>query len=147
MDVTKYTLKELESAIQGIDQEQYYQRYQDLMKEKQKRQVEVNVALREFTEVSGWTIDELIEHHHKKIDFKDTFGGYLFSFGLIGFLVVLAGVFGANTVSWNGSNVHGLYAFIVGVPLVLLFTLILGGLAYLGVLLFRHFVKRYSYSQ
>jgi hypothetical protein len=147
MDFTKYNLRELDSALQGIDQDKYYQRHQDLLKERQKKQAEVNLVIREFTDVSGWTMDELIESHHKKIDIKDTFGGFVCSFGLIGLLIVLAGVFGANTVSWNGNYVHGLSALIVGITVVFIFTLILGCIAYLGVLFYRYSVSRYSYNK
>tara|TARA_R110001583_G_scaffold40491_1_gene129286 strand:+ start:28 stop:507 length:480 start_codon:yes stop_codon:yes gene_type:complete len=147
MDFTKYNLRELDSALQGIDRDKYYQRHQDLTKERQKRQVEVNLAIREFTDVSGWSMDELLENHHKKIDFKDTFGGYIFSFGLIGLLIVLSGVFGANTVSWNGDYVHGLLALALGIPIVLIFTLIFAGITYFWVLFYRYFVGRYSYNK
>ncbi len=64
------------------------------------------------------------------------YGACFASFGLglapIFLILGIAGVFGSNTVTWNGRNVYGFAAIIVAIVLNVVFAAIFAGLQKLG---------------
>ncbi|NKI35765.1 hypothetical protein HFP89_11390 [Wenzhouxiangella sp. XN79A] len=131
-DIDKYTIAELEQALSSIDRAAYPERAKklsDAMEQKSQRAASLEGELNAIKGVQ-----------HKPLqagaDFLDFVGSFLCSWGLLIGLLGLAGVFGAGTVTWNGSTVHGFGALFATLFVLAIFAVIVAGGMFLGYLLF-----------
>ena len=114
MDISSYNLGQIESALLTIDKTAYLDRYNALEAAKTNLIERITTIEDEFELITGERIDFIRE---SKIKPKKSADIALYAFTgavSITLLVTIFAVFGANVISWNGSNVHGLQAILVG---------------------------------
>lgn len=130
-DFENFTIQELEEALSGIDRAEYPQRTKDLSEELARKRIRASELRSELSRLSGRPSPP-----EKGADFLDFLGSFVCSWGLLIGLAGLAGVFGADTVTWNDGTVHGMGALIVSLFLLAFSAVLAGGSMYLGYLLF-----------
>ena len=145
MDFSEYNLLQLKASLNGIDKKQHPERVVELQERISHKEAEYVRALNEMESISGLKMNEVIKDHYRSLDLKAISLSVFYTVGLFFIILSIFALLGADTVSWNEEQQHGIMGLLYGLLMGVLFSTLTIAVIYAGTIAQRYASKGYNF--